>query len=67
MMKKEVVKLDFMDSENKFSFELKERVLDHHEQNETVRAYNHRADYFKQFIPLMEFWSDYILSLKAQD
>lgn len=58
--------IDTLDVENKFSFELKERVLDHHEQNETVRAYNHRADYFKQFIPLMEFWSDYILSLKVQ-
>jgi integrase len=58
--------IDTLDIENKFSFELKERVLDHHEQNETVRAYNHRADYFKQFIPLMEFWSDYILSLKVQ-
>lgn len=59
--------IDTLDIENKFSFELKERVLDHHEQNETVRAYNHKADYFKQFIPLMEFWSDYILSLKSQN
>lgn len=57
--------IDTLDEENRFSFEIKERILDHHEQNETVRAYNHRADYFKQFIPLMEFWSNYILKLKV--
>lgn len=57
--------IDTLDEENRFSFEIKERILDHHEQNETVRAYNHRADYFKQFIPLMEFWSGYILNLET--
>lgn len=58
--------IDTLDIENKFSFELKERVLDHHEQNETVRAYNHKADYFKQFIPLLNFWSDYIVQLEDE-
>lgn len=56
--------IDTLDEDNRFSFELKERALDHLEQNDTVRAYNHKADYFKQFIPLMNFWSSYILSLK---
>lgn len=56
--------IDTLDIDNKFSFELKERVLDHHETNDTVRAYNHKANYFEQFKALMSFWSDYILSLK---
>lgn len=58
--------IDTLDIENKFSFELKERILDHHETNETVRAYNHKANYYEQFKPLMNFWSDYILSLKDE-
>lgn len=56
--------IDTLDIDNKFSFELKERILDHHETNETVRAYNHKANYYEQFKPLMNFWSDYIMSLK---
>lgn len=56
--------IETLDTDNKFSFELKERILDHHETNETVRAYNHKANYFEQFKPLMNFWSDYIMSLK---
>lgn len=55
--------VDTLDVDNKFSFELKERVLDHHETNDTARAYNHRANYFEQFKPLMNFWSDYIMNL----
>lgn len=58
--------IDTLDIDNKFSFELKERILDHHETNETVRAYNHKANYFEQFKPLMNFWSDYIMSLKDE-
>ncbi|MCT7517366.1 integrase arm-type DNA-binding domain-containing protein [Aliarcobacter cryaerophilus] len=57
--------IDTLDIENKFSFELKERILDHHETNETVRAYNHKANYFEQFKLLMNFWSKYILNLKG--
>lgn len=56
--------IDTLDIDNKFSFELKERVLDHHEANTTVRAYNHKANYFEQFKPLMNFWSDYIMGLE---
>ncbi len=55
--------IDTLDTDNKFSFELKERILDHHETNDTVRAYNHKANYYEQFKPLMNFWSDYILNL----
>lgn len=55
--------IDTLDEENIFSFDVKERILDHHEKNETVRAYNHKADYFNQFKVLLKFWSDYIISL----
>ena len=55
--------IDTLDIDNKFSFELKERALDHHETNDTVRAYNHKANYFEQFKPLMNFWSEYIMGL----
>ncbi len=56
--------IETLDEENKFSFEIKERILDHHEQNETVRAYSHKANFYKQFIPLMEYWSRFIVNLK---
>ncbi|NVJ53131.1 MAG: integrase arm-type DNA-binding domain-containing protein [Campylobacteraceae bacterium] len=55
--------IDTLDEDNLFSFDVKERVLDHHEKNETVRAYNHKADYFNQFKPLLKFWSEYIMKL----
>jgi len=56
--------IDTLDVDSKFSFEVKEKALDHQEQSKTVRAYNHKGDYINQLIPLMNFWSDYILSLK---
>ncbi len=56
--------IDTLDTDNRFSFELKERILDHHETNDTVRAYNHKANYYEQFKPLMNFWSDFILKLQ---
>ncbi|HJE02538.1 tyrosine-type recombinase/integrase [Aliarcobacter thereius] len=56
--------IDTLDIDNKFSFEVKERALDHQENNQVVRAYNNKADYFERLKPLMDFWSDYILSLK---
>ncbi|WP_323594473.1 tyrosine-type recombinase/integrase [Aliarcobacter butzleri] len=56
--------IDTLDIDSKFSFEVKEKALDHQEQSKTVRAYNHKSDYINQLIPLMNFWSDYILSLK---
>ncbi len=56
--------IDTLDVDNKFSFEVKEKALDHQEQSKTVRAYNHKSDYINQLIPLMNFWSDYIMSLR---
>jgi integrase len=56
--------VETLDIDNKFSFEVKERALDHHEKSKVVRAYAHKSDYINQLIPLMNFWSDYILSLK---
>jgi integrase len=56
--------IDTLDIESKFSFDVKERALDHHEKNEVARAYNHKANYLEQLKPLMNYWSDYILSLK---
>ena len=56
--------IETLDIENKFSFEVKERALDHQENSKVVRAYAHKSDYIKQLIPLMNFWSDYILILK---
>lgn len=57
--------IDTLDIESKFSFDVKERALDHHEKNEVARAYNHKANYLEQLKPLMNYWSDYILSLKG--
>ena len=57
--------IDTLDIENKFSFEVKEKALDHQESSKTVRAYSHKSDYTNQLIPLMNFWSDYIMSLRG--
>ena len=56
--------IETLDEDNKFSFEVKERALDHQENSKVVRAYAHKSDYIQQLIPLMNFWSDYILSLR---
>ena len=58
--------IDTLDTSNKFSFEAKEKALDHQESSKTVRAYSHKSDYINQLIPLMNFWSDYIISLKNE-
>lgn len=34
--------------------------------SDTVRAYTHKADYFERLKPLMDFWSDYIMTLKKK-
>ncbi|CAM3548371.1 hypothetical protein ARAQ110984_08885 [Arcobacter aquimarinus] len=56
--------IDTLDLENKFSFEIKEKALNHQEESKTVRAYTNQVDYVNRFIPLMNFWSDYLLSFK---
>ena len=56
--------IETLDIDNKFGFEVKERALDHQEKSKVVRAYANKSDYINQLIPLMNFWSDFILSLK---
>lgn len=58
--------IETLDIDNKFSFEVKERALDHQEKSKVVRAYAHKSDYLNQLIPLMNFWSDYILKLRNE-
>lgn len=57
--------IDTLDDTNRYVFEAKERVLDHFEENKVARAYNHKSDYSKQLRDLMEFWSNFICSLKG--
>ncbi len=58
--------IDTLDTQNKFSFETKERALDHHEKSKVVRAYSHKGNYLEQLKELMNFWSGYIMSLKDE-
>jgi integrase len=55
--------IDTLDTKNKFSFDVKERALDHHEKNQVARAYNHKADYYEQLKPLMNYWSEYLIGI----
>ena len=55
--------IDTLDRDNIFSYEAKERALDHHDKNLSSRAYNHKANYLEHLRPLMKYWSDYITSL----
>lgn len=59
--------MDTLDTKGEFSFEVKERSLDHHDKNLVVRSYNHKANYQKQMIELMKFWSEFICSLQSKD
>ena len=57
--------IDTMDLNNRFSYEVKERSLDHYEKSAVVRAYTHKANYYNQLQSLMKWWSGYICSLKV--
>lgn len=46
-------------------FEALERVLDHQEGNQVVRAYAHLADYTEQMRELLQWWADFLDDLKA--
>ena len=59
--------IETLDVNNQFSFEIKERALDHQESSKVVRAYAHKADYIKQLSLLMDYWSDFIISLKTKN
>lgn len=56
--------IDTLDTEGKFTYEVKERVLDHHDRNLVARSYNHAGNYHRQMKSLTQFWSDFICSLK---
>ena len=47
--------LDTLDTENKFSFEAKEKLLDHHNNSKVVRAYTNKSDYFEHIKPIVYF------------
>ena len=55
--------IETLDTDNKFSFEVKEYVLDHQEKSKVVRAYTNKSDYTEQLKPLMGFWSAFIVDL----
>lgn len=46
------------------SYEAKERALDHLPKNLVDRAYTHEADYTKELLILMQWWSDYLNDLQ---
>jgi integrase len=47
------------------SFEVMEKVLDHQEANQAVRAYTHKADYTEQMRELLQWWADFLDKTKA--
>lgn len=46
--------------------ETMEAVLDHIEPNKSTLAYTHLADYTAQMLPLLQWWSDYLETIKHQ-
>lgn len=56
--------LDTLDTENRFSFEAKEKLLDHHDNSKVVRAYTNKSNYLEHLKPIVYFWSGFIVSLK---
>lgn len=46
------------------SFETMEKVLDHQEANQAVRAYTHKADYTEQMRELLQWWADFLDATK---
>ena len=59
--------IDTLDTNNKFSFEVKEYALDHQEKSKVVRAYTNKSDYTNQLKPLMSFWSGFVVGLLEND
>lgn len=55
---------DTHQKEHGLEYEVKRRFLDHHDENKVEQAYNHRAEYFEQMIPLVQWWSNYLTNLK---
>lgn len=48
------------------SFETMEKVLDHQEANQAVRAYTHKADYTEQMRELLQWWAIFLDKIKNQ-
>lgn len=53
--------INTLDKDNKYSFETKEYALDHQEKSKVVRAYTNETSYIKQLVPMMEYWSSFIV------
>lgn len=49
---------------HKMPFEIREAVLDHHEANMAVRAYTHKANHINQMRELLQWWSDFLDTLR---
>ncbi len=54
---------DSHQKEHGVSFEAREKALDHNEKNAVVRAYTNMADYTSELKILMQWWSDFIVSM----
>lgn len=55
--------IDTHQNEHNINYDVKKRFLDHHDSNKVELAYNHRAEFFEQIKPLVEWWSNYIKGL----
>ena len=55
--------IDTNQNEHNINYHVKKRFLDHHDSNKVELAYNHRAEFFEQIKPLVEWWSNYIKGL----
>ncbi len=55
---------DTHQKEHNADFIVRERVLDHHENNQVVRAYTHKADYTEQMRELLEWWEQFLDGVK---
>jgi integrase len=58
---------DTYQQEHKASEDAKERALDHIGRDKVKRAYNNKADYIRELIPLMSWWSGFIVDLLDKD
>lgn len=51
-------------NEHNITDTIKERFLDHSEKDKSKLAYVNQASYFNQMQPLVEWWSNYIITMK---
>ena len=57
--------LEERQEDHNISEKIMESILDHHKDTKVVKAYKNKVSYLEQQKPLMKYWSDYIMSLKA--